>query len=389
MPEVRQAFQTSLGKSFLLIFLLILVMFLSGCPEGAEGGEGAEGAAEAPPAAEAPAEGAEASEGASEEASDSASDDSASETSGDALRAAEENGSDEASHFFVRINEDGVVQTIDELGFKSDIVGRFSKDGQLWEVNRSGAPIRPVAQIRNGQLWEVNRGGNAIRIIGRLRATIQGTTVIDIYSQPGANVGRIGELQPGDAIEILTSQKDWLFIRQPNGEEGWIQSIIPSISRDNEETVSGYQTYRENDLFLVSIPSGWNERQDGDSVTFCPNGSCFDHGRLSRGVIIGTVHQQTRDLQDATDDYVKTLRSNNPKLCQCGSFQSTNFAGRNGLLGGFSNTSEANDPETVTVTRTLLSNGDLFYMIAVAPQREYQNYEETFSTVGHSIQLTE
>jgi len=391
MREVAQhTFGASLKKFFSLIVLLLLITFLTGCPEGGEAGEGAaaEGAAaEGAPASEAAAaegaEGTEASEGSSSEIADSAE-----ELGTEALKAAEEDGANEPTHFFARIKDDGIIETIDELGFRSELVGRFDSEGQLWEVNRAGAPIRPIAQIRSGQLWEVNRAGDPIRVIGQLRATIQGTNAIDIYAEPRTDFGRIGVLRPGNIIEIVTSKQDWLFIRQANGDEGWVQSAIPLLGPNKEEHPSSrFQTYDENGLYSVSVPYEWNEERNGDSVTFCPTGSYFGRGRVSRGVILGVVHQPSSELERATDNYVETLRQNNPNLYRSEGYHVADIEGRTWLWARFSNTDQG--PETVTISTTFLRSGDLLYMIAVAPQGEYSNYQETFRTVLHSLNINE
>ena len=43
----------------------------------------------------------------------------------------------------------------------------------------------------------------------------------------------------------------------------------------------------------------------------------------------------------------------------------------------------------MTVYTTLLRNGDLFYMISVAPQNDYVNFQTAFRNILSSIQLND
>ena len=63
---------------------------------------------------------------------------------------------------------------------------------------------------------------------------------------------------------------------------------------------------------------------------------------------------------------------------------------RNALAISLSNVNEATGrAEIVTVYTTLLRNGDLFYMISVAPQNDYVNFQTAFRNILSSIQLND
>jgi hypothetical protein len=54
-----------------------------------------------------------------------------------------------------------------------------------------------------------------------------------------------------------------------------------------------------------------------------------------------------------------------------------------------SNTNEATGrPENVRVITTQLRNGQIFYMIAVAPQNE-RNFENAFQTILQSVRIND
>ena len=71
-------------------------------------------------------------------------------------------------------------------------------------------------------------------------------------------------------------------------------------------------------------------------------------------------------------------------------FQRTTIAGRNGLTTTLSNINEATgQPEIVTVVTTQLRNGELFYMIAVAPENEWSSYQAAFRNILRSVQIND
>jgi len=80
--------------------------------------------------------------------------------------------------------------------------------------------------------------------------------------------------------------------------------------------------------------------------------------------------------------------SQNNNLRQQTGLTRTNVSGRNGLSTRLTNLNEATgQTEVINLVTTQLRNGQLFYMIAVAPQNEYNTYQGAFSNVLRSLQL--
>jgi hypothetical protein len=71
-------------------------------------------------------------------------------------------------------------------------------------------------------------------------------------------------------------------------------------------------------------------------------------------------------------------------------YQRSSIGNRDGLSISLSNTNEATgQPEVVNVVTTLLRNGELLYIISVAPQGDYNNYQSTFQNILRSVQLND
>jgi hypothetical protein len=153
-----------------------------------------------------------------------------------------------------------------------------------------------------------------------------------------------------------------------------------------------YQSYSEfGGALRVSVPANWRQLPSGDSVWFAPEGgfgtyqgqSIFTHG-----VSFGVAQVQSRNLQQSTREFINGLAQSNPNLRQSTGLQRTTFSGRNGFTTRLTNVNRATgQTETVTVITTQTRNGDLFYMIAVAPQNEYGTYQSAFSNILRTVQI--
>jgi hypothetical protein len=157
---------------------------------------------------------------------------------------------------------------------------------------------------------------------------------------------------------------------------------------------SRYRTYTGGNLFRLSYPDNWRELGDNSSsIWFTPEGAygqAQGQAVFTHGVNVGVAQAQSRNLRQATDAFISSLAQGNGNMRQQGGYQSGVVDGRNALAINLSNVNEATGrPERVTVYTTLLRNGDLFYMIAVAPQDDYRNYQTAFRSVLGSIRIND
>ena len=152
-----------------------------------------------------------------------------------------------------------------------------------------------------------------------------------------------------------------------------------------------YRSYTGGNLFRNAVPENWREMGDGNEVTFAPEGAYGNvQGQFvfTHGVQVGTTRAESNNLQSATERFLSNLAQGNRNLQQQGGYQRTNFGNRNGLGVTLSNISEATRRrEVVSVMTTMLRNGDLFYVIFVAPQDEYTNYQRVFGQIARNIEI--
>ena len=162
-------------------------------------------------------------------------------------------------------------------------------------------------------------------------------------------------------------------------------SVAAPSSRDT--------TYTEGNLFRVSVPSNWRELAGNNAVTFAPEGAYGISGGQSvftHGVQIGLARNETHDLRTATDEFIDSLARGNPNLSRPSGYGQTSMGGRKGLHTVLSNVSDATgQQERIEVFTILLSDGNLFYVLGVAPRERASDYQETFRRVVKSIRLME
>lgn len=157
---------------------------------------------------------------------------------------------------------------------------------------------------------------------------------------------------------------------------------------------SRLRTYSELGVVQVSVPDNWRELSDqGSSVWFAPEGAYGStNGQVvyTHGVNIGTAQTNSRNLQQASNEFVSTLQQGNGNLRARGSYQRTDVGGRSGLLITMGNTNETTGhAEIINVVTTQLRNGDLLYLITVSPENEYSSYQNTFMNILRSIRVND
>jgi hypothetical protein len=142
----------------------------------------------------------------------------------------------------------------------------------------------------------------------------------------------------------------------------------------------------------VSVPNNWRQIDDSNSVWFVPEGAYGQYNGqavFTHGVNFGVAQTNSRNLQQATNELISNLAQGNGNLRVNGSYQRTTFGGRNAIWTSLINTNEATGrPESVRLIATQLRNGQLLYMMAVAPQNE-RNFETAFQSVSNSVRIND
>ncbi|HKY27044.1 MAG TPA: M48 family metalloprotease [Pyrinomonadaceae bacterium] len=176
--------------------------------------------------------------------------------------------------------------------------------------------------------------------------------------------------------------------RYPSGENtGYPENV--SIGRVNYPS-NRYRTYNEG-FMSVSVPENWRELRDSNSVWFAPEGGYGQYqgqAVFTHGANFGVAQTNRRNLRNATDDFINSLAQGNRGLQRSGGYGRTSIDGRTALSTSLTNVNEATGQrENIILVTTQLRNGELFYMIAVAPQGESRGFTSAFNNIHRSIRL--
>ncbi len=184
--------------------------------------------------------------------------------------------------------------------------------------------------------------------------------------------------------------------RYPNQGNNYPDNNYPSNPPRGrvEYPSSRFRNYSEFNLLQVSVPDNWRELSDqGSSVWFAPEGAYGStNGQVvyTHGVNVGTARTNSRNLQQATNEFVSALQQGSGNLRARASYQRMDVDGRSGLLISLGNMNEATGrAEIINVVTTQLRSGDLLYLITVSPESEYSTYQSTFLNILRSIRLND
>jgi predicted Zn-dependent protease len=185
-------------------------------------------------------------------------------------------------------------------------------------------------------------------------------------------------------------QRDYRNTGNTGNTGGASQSPIArgSYSRSVPLPSTQMRAYSNNAL-SVNVPSNWQEFNTSGQIWFAPDGAYGNEG-ITHGAMIGAAQANSRNLSQATREYIDELLQANTYLRRSGTQQRANIAGRTGYameLSGRSSVTGRN--EVVTVYTAQLRSGDLFFVATVAPEEDSYRYNSVFRNVVSSIRLND
>lgn len=180
--------------------------------------------------------------------------------------------------------------------------------------------------------------------------------------------------------------------RLPSGGSSDDRTSRPPTGRVDAPS-SRYRQTRVGNVLRLGVPDNWRQSSDNDSVTFAPDGAHYrtstGQSGFTHGLQIGVIPRESHSHQDATDELIESLLRANPQLRrQQNGYDREVIGGRTALSTTLRNVSEVTrGPELVGLSTVPLRNGDLLYLIAVAPQDDVDTYDPVFRRMKRSIEL--
>ncbi|HKA19443.1 MAG TPA: M48 family metallopeptidase [Blastocatellia bacterium] len=231
----------------------------------------------------------------------------------------------------------------------------------------------------------INKEADALALKNPTHNTDEFMQVQALLRGGGADLGRGHQGYPQQGYPQQGNPQQDPRYQQQGGQGGRYQQVpIPS---------SRFRSYNES-FFSINVPDNWRELRESDNVTFAPEGGYVNNqGQFSftHGVQVGTSRGSgNKNLKSATDQLLQAISQGNPNLRKAGGYEREYVGRRDGLSISLTNVSDVTGrPEMVMVYTTLLRNGDLFYLIGVAPEEEFQNYQRSFVVIVQNIAIND
>ncbi len=148
-----------------------------------------------------------------------------------------------------------------------------------------------------------------------------------------------------------------------------------------------YQTYSTGNWIQLNYPSNWQTMESEASVWIAPEGAYGNNG-ITHGALVGVAQTRGGNLSQAAQEYVNGVLQANNYLRQQSNFSRATISGRQALATTLAGRSPITGrTEIATVYTTQLRNGQLFYVVAVAPEDEASSYNNAFRNLIRSIRL--
>ncbi len=196
---------------------------------------------------------------------------------------------------------------------------------------------------------------------------------------------QVKALLTGNASALSsTDEPERVGPRSPDDIKGGTRPQPPSTSYAEFQTRNG--------SFALRYPQNWDVlTTDQVNLIFAPRNAYGQRDQtvfVTHGLFIGAVPPQSDNLEEANAKFVQEQITTNPDFRIVRSPQAISLGGRRGyatMLAG---------PSTVTgvmeidvIHTTAASDGQLFYVITMAPEDEWQAYQPAFQEVLNSLRL--
>jgi hypothetical protein len=197
-----------------------------------------------------------------------------------------------------------------------------------------------------------------------------------------------------DSIEFETVKREVLALPVVKRETLGAGGTSPRPMGPPPAPSENYAEYQAG-AYAMRYPDNWKKYGEKDIVSFAPDGGVIEggdgHGGLAYGIIVDVtkVSGEARDataLQRATQELIGTLQKDNPKMKIARQPGRVRLNGQPGLSTYLSNESPAGGEETDWLITVIRPEG-LLSFVCVAPQKDYEKYDKTFSAILDSVRL--
>ena len=190
----------------------------------------------------------------------------------------------------------------------------------------------------------------------------------------------------GGVARSLDSSKEPARVgpRDPNDIEPGTRPAPPSASMRELQSRDG--------SFALQYPENWDAlTADQTNIILAPKGAYGQRDQtifVTHGIFIGTVAPPASELAAANEQFVRQQIDSNPDFRVVRAPQVIDFGGRRGyatVVAGPSAVTGVVEIDVIYTTAT--ANGQLFYLITMAPEDELSTYQAAFERILASLRL--
>ncbi|HMQ03291.1 MAG TPA: M48 family metallopeptidase [Pyrinomonadaceae bacterium] len=176
--------------------------------------------------------------------------------------------------------------------------------------------------------------------------------------------------------------------RQSSGGSTQGPAASGQYSRSVPTPSGSLRPYNNGELY-IGVPSNWRDVSAQNTLIFAPDGAYGNQG-ITHGAMIGVHRSNSRNVLDATREYLNGVVQANPYLQQRSQLSRAQVAQRQGYSVELAGRSPVtNRTEVVAIYTVPLRTGDLLYIAAVVPEDEAFRYSNTFRNMIRSLRLNE
>ena len=271
---------------------------------------------------------------------------------------------------------------------QADILGAQIMARTGYDAREMASMFRTIEKEGGGRApeWLSNHPnpGNRAEYITREAQSLRVANPIRTSPEFESVQSRLGQMAPAPTSEEAARTANAGNRRAPGGTTGRPSARVAPPASDST-------TYNEGNVFRITVPSNWRELASETTVTFAPEGgygSIDGQSVFTHGVQAGLSRNETHSLEEATQELIAALAQSNPQMARAGNSSRGTLGGRPALRTLLANVSEATRTrERIALYTTTMQDGALFYLVGVAPEAEWNTYQQVINRVASSIRF--